>query len=540
MMSQADDTIEAMLKQVEVVRTQVILKAISSEALLSRPIYASPQLDAAALEMREFLQNLRLSFRFLSNIYIIGSNGVVFSSAAMFDSGVLLSKPWIKDLRDFNKPRQLSHLHHPDYVVSPDVRYVFSIAQRIARVRNQEAVVRIVLDISSDELAIAMRWVNLGKNGEVLIADRDGVVLASGHRDHVGKLVQDLFGEGTFIPSPNTEGVTRTFNGNLTIQRWIVPLGWMLSVVPLSEFYGQFTSIRDLFLFVTLGFVALTISLSLTLSRRITEPLHWLSGAMNRIQDGDFSVRLQEGGTREISTLARSFNTMGAEITALMRKISLRERETLRAELLALRLQINPHFLYNTLEVMRGIALSRGARDAAEIARGLSALLRYSTAKGKETTLVADEITSLRYYLAIQKHRFGGRFATRIRIDPDIVRLQIPRFILQPLVENVFKHAVERSTERVTITIRVHVEGKLLLLEVNDTGPGINERKAMAIRRSLAAGKESSNRGIGLHNVHNRIRLAYGDAYGLSIGNNGDRGTRVCLRLPREGRPDGI
>ncbi len=249
MMSQADDTIEAMLKQVEVVRTQVILKAISSEALLSRPIYASPQLDAAALEMREFLQNLRLSFRFLSNIYIIGSNGVVFSSAAMFDSGVLLSKPWIKDLRDFNKPRQLSHLHHPDYVVSPDVRYVFSIAQRIARVRNQEAVVRIVLDISSDELAIAMRWVNLGKNGEVLIADRDGVVLASGHRDHVGKLVQDLFGEGTFIPSPNTEGVTRTFNGNLTIQRWIVPLGWMLSVVPLSEFYGQFTSIRDLFLF---------------------------------------------------------------------------------------------------------------------------------------------------------------------------------------------------------------------------------------------------------------------------------------------------
>jgi two-component system sensor histidine kinase YesM len=231
--------------------------------------------------------------------------------------------------------------------------------------------------------------------------------------------------------------------------------------------------------------------------------------------------------------LARSFNTMGAEIHSLMHRITLEEREALRAELLALRLQINPHFLHNTLEVMRGIALARGAAEAAEIAHSLSVLLRYSTARDGDSASVREEVTSLRHYLKIQKHRFGRRFSTRIRVDPAASASLVPRFILQPLVENAFVHAIEKSTKRLVLEVEIEAAGRDLRIRVRDNGAGITEQELASIRQSLQDGAESSNTGIGLLNVHNRIRLACGDGYGASIASRLGRGTEVTLRLPR-------
>jgi two-component system sensor histidine kinase YesM len=260
---------------------------------------------------------------------------------------------------------------------------------------------------------------------------------------------------------------------------------------------------------------------------------------MGRIQTGDFSARVEERGTREMIMLARSFNAMGAEIDELMGRVALKERETLRAELLALRLQINPHFLYNTLDVMRGMALAGGATEAAEIARSLAALLRYSTVKDSDHVQVRDELGSLRHYLKIQKHRFGSRFTMRIRVEPDVAASLVPRFILQPLVENAFLHAVERSLMRLALLVSIHAEADDLLVEVIDNGAGMGEQELSAIQGSLLQGMESANTGIGLQNVHNRIRLAYGPGYGVSIESSQGRGTRVVVRLPRKIRPNG-
>lgn len=540
MVRQAADSLLAVLREAEAARTQVILQANVSEPMLSRAPEVLIDRERAARQMTEFLQNLRLAHPMLYNLHIIGADGGVYSSSIIIEPQKLLSKPWVQDLLDPGKPRESLRLHRADYDwAGSAVPYVLSLATRISWGRDPADVVRIVIDISSDSLTSALRAINIERRGELLLVDDQGRILAGGRPEHVDGDVLQLFGSCVFEARMAQEVATRACNGKIVVQRNVEPLGHAIGVVPLADFLDDFTRVRNLFLLLSLGFAALTVGLSIVVAGRITVPIRRLARAMGRIQTGDFTVRVQESGTGEMRLLARSFNAMGAEIDELMSRIALKERETLRAELLALRLQINPHFLYNTLDVMRGMALAGDAAQAAEVARSLSVLLRYSTAKDGDSVLVGDELASLRHYLKIQKHRFGSRFTTRIRVQPGLSTSLVPRFILQPLAENAFLHAVEKSPARLTLEVSIRAEADDLLIEVADNGAGVEEQELGAIREALRNGTESANTGIGLLNVHNRVRLTYGKRYGVSVESIPGHGTRVLVRLPREIRSSG-
>jgi len=538
---QATDSVDALFRQAEAARTQVILKANTSQRLLRGTPMTPAEHALAVRDLTEFLQNARLAFRMLFNIYIVAADESVYSSSIIVDTEKLLEKPWVQDLLDPANPRELFHLHRADYEWTRGTHsYVLSTAMRVTSAENPEDVIRIIVDIDSEALTTALRAVNIEKSGEVLLLDQRGMILASGRLDHLDRDVREVFGSCVFTPESGDIVSTRTCDGRIVVLQEVGAIGYVLAVVPLAEFLDDVTDVRNLFIFLSLGFAALTIVLSIALAGRITRPISRLSRAMRQLQDGDFSVRVPERGTREIVTLAGSFNTMGAEIDTLLKKIALEEREILRAELLALRLQINPHFLYNTLEVMRGIAYARDVPETAEIASSLAALLRYSAAMDGETVPLQDEMGSLRHYLKIQKHRFGDRFTTRIQIEPEASGCMIPRFILQPLVENAFLHAIEKSTSRLLLQVRIYMENNDLLIEVQDNGQGMGEQELASLRHSLEQGMESQNTGIGLLNVHNRIRLGCGADYGVTISSGLREGTRVVLRLPLEFKTDEI
>jgi len=230
----------------------------------------------------------------------------------------------------------------------------------------------------------------------------------------------------------------------------------------------------------------------------------------------------------EINTLTDNLSTSYSNLYEM-------KLETKRSELAHLRSQINPHFLYNTLESIKGIAVQENVRCIATIANALGNMFRYSI-KGSDMVPLRDEIKIIESYILIQKIRFEDRFEVTYEFDPAILDWIIPKMILQPLVENAVFHGLEKIMSSGHLRIGGAVEKDMhMLLWVQDDGYGMTPEELGKVRASLerSQGQDDSKGGIGLGNVNHRIRLLFGEDYGIDIQSSRDMGTRVEIRIPK-------
>ena len=202
-----------------------------------------------------------------------------------------------------------------------------------------------------------------------------------------------------------------------------------------------------------------------------------------------------------------------------------------QAELNALQAQINPHFLYNTLDSLRWLAKIHQIEEIVKIISALENLLRASISKTNDLISIGEEIENVRNYLAIQLFRYGNSFSVVFSIDPSLTSYLTPRLILQPIVENAVYHGVESMMDG-EIEIGVHSDSAGIIFEVLDNGPGITPEKVRAIMEGKSQNKGRFS-GFGLKNVEERIRLYFGQEYGITIKNRDPQGTMVLIRIPR-------
>jgi len=212
------------------------------------------------------------------------------------------------------------------------------------------------------------------------------------------------------------------------------------------------------------------------------------------------------------------------------------------AELNALQSQINPHFLYNVLDAIRGHALMEGVGEIAEMTEALSKLFRYSVSHGESEVTLERELVNVRSYFKIQQYRFNNKFDLRVIIGDDedkTLGCRIPKLTLQPIIENAIYHGLEMKMDKGLVTIRTRLTEELLLIEINDDGVGLGDREQEAINRSFQdwnhiqlQKKETSGSGIALTNVNSRIKMMYGEEYGLHIYSTRGFGTMIEILLP--------
>lgn len=246
-------------------------------------------------------------------------------------------------------------------------------------------------------------------------------------------------------------------------------------------------------------------------------------------------------GCEEIHTLSKTFHSMMEEkerltdelhqATITIYEAQLQKKE---AELEYLRSQINPHFLYNTLETIKNISLEHGLSDVADVTNSLSKLLRYNV-KGDFLVPLEQEICIVSAYLKIQNARFGNQIHVIYSILDETKKIKVMKFLLQPLVENSILHGFSSNGTQGTLFIGAHVENDVLLINIQDDGQGIDAHTLNTIHENLSIKSKSDNfseNHVGIYNVHYRIQLAYGDEYGLSIKSQQYEGTRITLRLP--------
>lgn len=286
------------------------------------------------------------------------------------------------------------------------------------------------------------------------------------------------------------------------------------------------------------------------ISRNITQPVRSFVQFISRIKMGKMDMlqdRIQLEGYAEITLMAHKFNQLLDEIDSLTKKlletsaqmyqVEISKKET---ELNFLKSQVNPHFLYNTLETIQGISAVRGQMEIAQITRSLSRVFKYSI-KGEEEVLLQEEMEQITHYLYIQQVRFEDRVEIRFDLPDEVLAIKVGKMILQPIVENAFIHGVERNINKTELQIMGRLDQRQdLVLIVQDNGIGMDEDQLMKVRKQLSDvqdpsllthSKDRQNR-IGLANVHKRIRLTYGEPYGVTLKSKKGKGTEVILRLP--------
>ncbi|MGL4344935.1 MAG: sensor histidine kinase [Cellulosilyticaceae bacterium] len=364
--------------------------------------------------------------------------------------------------------------------------------------------------------------------------------------DAAQQLVDTSIPNEIFVESKSIPGMLASETDDYLIYTSFVPemKYYIMSVLDKSKLLSQLTPILYLcFLIVAITTLFICISLYLILSN-ILNPINKISGFIKEIRDGNMknlkhSLPLE--GSSEVITLSSTFNGMMSEITSLNKQLFSTttrlyelELQKNKAEILHLRSQINPHFLYNTLESIRGLAMENNSPEIAQIALCMGKIFNYSI-RGKNKTALEEEIAITKSYLDIQRIRFNQKFEVIYNILPPTSQVIVPKMILQPLIENAIFHGLEPKLTKGVLYIASSMADHTLYITIQDDGVGIPPSKLQALVDSLASSNlltPTPSMHIGVLNVHNRIRLEYGDGYGLTFESTVNIGTKTTLTLP--------
>ena len=283
-------------------------------------------------------------------------------------------------------------------------------------------------------------------------------------------------------------------------------------------------------LWLTALVLAAALLTSWLLSRLLGRPLRGLASAMQRFEaDADHFAYHPVGGAREVQELSNSFGHMVLRIQQLMSTVRQEEVNLRKTELKALQAQINPHFLYNTLDSIAWMCEQGRSADAVRMVHALARLFRISISKGHELIPIAREIEHAENYLEIQKYRYKNQFTYSFDVDPDCLDYYCNKITLQPIIENAILHGLDLMVEEGRIRVYVGQEGDDILFRVEDNGVGMSPEQVRAI-----LDEDSQDRtGIGIKNVNDRLRIYFGRQYGLRITSEPDVGTCVELRMPK-------
>ncbi len=262
-----------------------------------------------------------------------------------------------------------------------------------------------------------------------------------------------------------------------------------------------------------------------------------LTDGMNAIKQGDLEIQVNADADDEIERVIINFNEMAKQIHELVGKIEAKQALLSEAQIKALQQQINPHFIYNSMETLIGMASEGMDREIIEICKCISAMLRYNTKMAQSSTL-KEELTQIQNYTKVLAIRMGGSFEPRYQIDPECLDGKIVKFSLQPLVENAIGHGMGNRSEGGVVYVGISRYGKEVEIRIRDNGCGISPVKLARLREQMLAEGENylqmmeNSSNTGLLNVHLRMKLYFGQAYSMDIQSEMGKGTDIRLVIP--------
>ena len=470
----------------------------------------------------------------IAGIMIVNSNGGYISDVMnKVSRDSLITEEWYS--KAYNDPENIQLFTKPigrniDNIFRYSADEVFSMSKAVVDSSTKEIKGVILIDIKLDAIKEIIENSKPGTAGFVYIMDSNKEIVYT----PVNNIVYRI--KNQWIEEINNEIIIKNINGeNYQLTKFKSKYtGWeTIGVFPESE------SLRVVEYIKYYSFIAAIIALIIAeflvviFTKSIVKPMYKLKRLMKRAQEGDLTVSFNTKYNDEVGELGSSFNNMVKEINNLINLVQKEEKSKRIAEMNVLQAQIKPHFMYNTLDTIRWMAEEHNEEDIVEIIEAFTNLLRISLSKGKEMISVQEELNHVQSYLIIQKIRYEDKLNYEIEFDENIRNYKLIKLILQPLVENAIYHGIKEKRGNGKIFITGKIDGNMLCFSVIDNGKGMEEEVLNKINKMLSGGKENKNEiGYGIFNVNERIRIIYGEEYGLKYRSVYGEGTIVELRHP--------
>lgn len=478
------------------------------------------------LDLQFELGNLVASREYINRLSIYDHRMIHFQFGGFLVEEPTTYREQVNALK--GKPLWLAASLNESYITISDRNYEVSVMRTI---NNHDILNDIigyeVLSISEDYISSLYDGIAGESTINMFIINEQGDIVSSIDKSLLGSKLPDA----SYLPLllDKEDGFFQT--GDTIVSHYrIRETNWHMikedDKTILSE-RGIFNSIILICILLTLIFGILFITLQ---HRYIIRPVIRLKEDMSKINDGQYNIDLHSTANDEIGDLNIGLIEMSNRIQSLIEteyKLKIQEKE---AQLQFLQSQINPHFLYNTLDSLRWMALKAKQKDLAKQIQALSNHFRHSLNQGREMTTVGEEVKHLHDYLMIQKHRFGDILQTSIHVGEGIESIPVLNLILQPLVENAIVHGLENKLDDWHVWVSVSYDGHYLTYEVRDNGMGVDQD----LIRTKLTGQGSEKGALALNNVNKRIKYKYGESYGLDFYSRVGQGTRVVIKVPVE------
>lgn len=429
---------------------------------------------------------------------------------------------------------------------------VFVFGRQLFDLNNYKPVGIVLIEADPNPILSALSNASISPNSRVFIVDKNNGVIASTDKNQ-DDLSMEPTGEPQAVPSFNglprpkgNEIVVDNKTNHLIVAAKTAVAEWtVFGLTPKSDISEELVQTRLYLLAVIIAVILLSTMLATLISRNISSPLKLLIREMKQVELGNFRGAVNVKSFEEINSLVSSFNRMVHRIDELIERITLSSISEKNAELQALQSQVNPHFLYNTLDMIYWMLDERENDRLGRVILSLSHMFRYSSdwEEASKTTL-RQELEQMRHYMTIIENRLVGRVSTEIQVDNIWLDAIVPKMTIQPVIENAVKSGLEPLDRPglLRVSTIADEEANELRIVIEDNGVGIHEEELKKLQAMLedsspgrnynAAQQGRGRRGIGLPNVHRRIVLMYGEPYGLRISSESGKGTTIIIAIP--------
>lgn len=476
---------------------------------------------------------------YVSNIALLSKQGELLEAmpAARLKTGRDVTKEeWFISTLERTDTLHFS-LPHVQYIFDNgdnQYRWVITLSRAVEITRKTSTEQGVLLiDITYSSLRYMLDNIALGNKGYLYLISSGGELI---YHPKMQLIDAGIEKENTKAAAGYRDGnYQENFQGEKrsVIVKTVGYTGWkIIGVTPEQGFSLNGVKTQLFMAFVIAFFLFLLAVINAYISTRITAPIQELEKSVNALEAGELDTEIYTGGSYEIQHLGHSIGDMAKRIQALMDDIVAEHESKRKSEFDTLQSQINPHFLYNTLDIIVWMIENEQKHEAVKVVTALARFFRISLSKGKSIIPVRDELEHVRNYLMIQQMRFKNKFTYRIEAEQEATSLACLKLMLQPLVENAIYHGMEFMDGDGEIVVRAYKENEELCFSVEDNGLGMTREQVKQLLTEKPHTSSKRGSGIGVKNVNERIRLYFGEEYGLSIWSEPDEGTVIKIRLP--------